>query len=232
MFWHCKHHLERLRDRQGDGKLQSKHSKSNPEGLEPPPTACGNDWERVWAEKWAEKFRQTLEAEPRRWARHAKRAERRWGVRLTPPMQAAAAAATAAAASVPSATSETQALFRARKRAKAEVGFYVHFMTYLGVIALLALINLMTTFYPLLLWPAIGWGIGVFSHYMAVFGNRVLRERYFDPAIEREVRREKVVMQTEKQASIDELSSTIAHEIRNPIAAAKSLVQQMGEDPT
>jgi signal transduction histidine kinase len=41
-----------------------------------------------------------------------------------------------------------------------------------------------------------------------------------------------MVMQTEKQASIDELSSTIAHEIRNPIAAAKSLVQQMGEDPT
>src|SRR5262245_20414711 len=38
-------------------------------------------------------------------------------------------------------------------------------------------------------------------------------------------------MQTEKQASLDELSSTIAHEIRNPIAAAKSLVQQMGEDP-
>ena len=39
-------------------------------------------------------------------------------------------------------------------------------------------------------------------------------------------------MTSEKQASIDELSSTIAHEIRNPIAAAKSLVQQMGEDPT
>jgi two-component system, sporulation sensor kinase E len=38
-------------------------------------------------------------------------------------------------------------------------------------------------------------------------------------------------MRTEKQASIDELSATIAHEIRNPIAAAKSLVQQMGEDP-
>jgi len=66
---------------------------------------------------------------------------------------------------------------------------------------------------------------------MAVFGSRMLRQRYFDPAVDREVRREKVVMQTEKQASIDELSSTIAHEIRNPIAAAKSLVQQMGEDP-
>src|SRR5256885_2636259 len=67
---------------------------------------------------------------------------------------------------------------------------------------------------------------------MAVFGSRALKERFFDPAVERELRRERVTMQTEKQASIDELSSSIAHEIRNPIAAAKSLVQQMGEDPT
>jgi len=32
--------------------------------------------------------------------------------------------------------------------------------------------------------------------------------------------------------SLEELSASIAHEIRNPITAAKSLVQQMGEDPT
>ena len=31
--------------------------------------------------------------------------------------------------------------------------------------------------------------------------------------------------------SLEELSASIAHEIRNPITAAKSLVQQMGEDP-
>src|SRR5581483_2254317 len=61
--------------------------------------------------------------------------------------------------------------------------------------------------------------------------RRMIKERYFDPAVEREVRREKADMTAEKQASIDELSSTLAHEIRNPIAAAKSLVQQMGEDP-
>ena len=233
MFWRCKHHLERFRDHHGDSKLKSKlKSWDAPDPESPSTAACGNDWQRVWAEKWADKFQQKLEREQRRWERHAKRAERRWGVRLTPPIQAAAAAATAAAASVPAATSETRATFRARKRVQEEVAFYIHFMSYLGVIALLALINLMTTGYPWFLWPALGWGIGLFSHYMAVFGNRVLRERYFDPAIEREVRREKVVMQTEKQASIDELSSTIAHEIRNPIAAAKSLVQQMGEDPT
>jgi two-component system sensor histidine kinase HydH len=123
-------------------------------------------------------------------------------------------------------------LLRARRRARAEVGFYSHQMSYLGVMAFLALINLMTTRYPWFLWPALGWGIGLFSHYMAVFGRQMLRERYFDPALEREVRREKAVMQTEKQATIEELSSTIAHEIRNPIAAAKSLVGQMGEDPT
>ena len=32
--------------------------------------------------------------------------------------------------------------------------------------------------------------------------------------------------------SLEQLSASIAHEIRNPITAAKSLVQQMGEDPS
>jgi signal transduction histidine kinase len=121
----------------------------------------------------------------------------------------------------------------AARRAAAAIGFWIHFMCYVSVIGLLALINLLTSpFTPWFLWPAFGWGIGIFSHYMAVFGRRVIKERFFDPMVEREVRREKAVMTSEKQASIDELSSTIAHEIRNPIAAAKSLVQQMGEDPT
>jgi signal transduction histidine kinase len=111
------------------------------------------------------------------------------------------------------------------------VAFYAHLQSYLGVIAFLALINVFTTWYPWFLWPAVGWGAGLFAHYMAVFGSRHLKERYFDPAVEREVRREKEVMHTEKQADISDLTSTIAHEIRNPIAAAKSLVQQMGEDP-
>ena len=132
----------------------------------------------------------------------------------------------------PSRTPEEEALRRARRRAQAEVGFYSHLTSYVGVIGLLALINLFTSpRYPWFLWPAMGWGFGLLSHFMGVFGSRMLRERFFDPIVEREVRREKAVLQSEKQASIDELSSTIAHEIRNPIAAAKSLLQQMGEDP-
>ena len=69
---------------------------------------------------------------------------------------------------------------RVRRRAAAEFGFYTHFFWYLGVIALLAVLNLMT-FSLWFLWPAFGWGIGLFSHYMAVFGRRLLRERYFEP---------------------------------------------------
>jgi len=128
-------------------------------------------------------------------------------------------------------------LRRARRRAVAEVGFYSHLMTYIAVIGFLAVLNLMTGWHGphgfslWFIWPAFGWGIGLFSHFMGVFGKRMLQDRYFYPAIEREVRRQTSTVRTEKQASIDELSATIAHEIRNPIAAAKSLVQQMGEDP-
>jgi len=118
------------------------------------------------------------------------------------------------------------------RRVAAAVGFSIHFTAYVTVILVLALINLVTSpWYPWFLWPAFGWGIGLFAHFMAAFGRHAIKQRFFDPMVEREVRREKAVMTSEKQASIGELSSTIAHEIRNPIAAAKSLVQQMGEDP-
>jgi len=121
---------------------------------------------------------------------------------------------------------------RSRRRVAAETGFWMHALSYLGVIGFLAVVNLLTTSYPWFLWPALGWGLGLFAHYMGVFGTRLVQERIVEPAVDREVQREKAVMQSEKQADIGELSSTIAHEIRNPIAAAKSLVQQMGEDPT
>src|SRR5262249_43778913 len=171
---------------------------------------CHGDRHADWHRKWAAKMERHAERDRRRQERRA----RRHGRDEPGP---------------PPATQDP--LAPAPRRAGPETGFYVHFVTYLGVIGLLALINLMTTWYPWFLWPALGWGFGLFSHWMGVFGSRALKERYFDPAVERELQREKAVMQTEKQASLAELSSTIAHEIRNPIAAAKSLVQQMGEDP-
>jgi signal transduction histidine kinase len=204
-------------------------------GGEPPGTECAASWHEEWHRQWAAKFYRQGESQRRhaerhreRRARNLDRQARRLGFAL---VSAAEPAGESAAPQEGSPVEEALAPRRARRRAAAEIGFHIHMMAYLGVIALLALVNLFTTRYPWFLWPALGWGIGVFAHYMAVFGKQVVRQRYFDPAVEREVRREKAVMQTEKQATIDELSSTIAHEIRNPIAAAKSLVQQMGEDP-
>jgi signal transduction histidine kinase len=192
------------------------------EGEPSPPWGCGAgkhaEWHKHWGREW-DRRRRRAEREARRWAR-------RYGIEPGSPTKPAEPQP-----ATPVAQSEEDIRRRARRRAAAEVAFYAHLQSYLGVIAFLALINVFTTWYPWFLWPALGWGIGLFAHYMAVFGSRRLKERYFDPAVAREVRREKEVMQTEKQADISDLTSTIAHEIRNPIAAAKSLVQQMGEDP-
>jgi signal transduction histidine kinase len=132
---------------------------------------------------------------------------------------------------------ERRAYEQARRQASREAGFYVHLMWYGIVIGFLFLLNMFTS--PSTWWwqwPAFGWACGIASHFAGVFGWEVIRQRVFEPAIQREVReevtKEKEVMATEKQASLDELTASFAHEIRNPIAAAKSLVQQMGEDPT
>ena len=132
---------------------------------------------------------------------------------------------------------ERKAYARARRRASREAGFYVHLMWYGIVIGSLLILNLIVSpWYEWWVCPALGWGIGLVSHFGGVYGWRWIHERVFEPAVEREVRREvtreKEVLRTEKQASLDELTASFAHEIRNPIAAAKSLVQQMGEDPT
>ncbi len=132
---------------------------------------------------------------------------------------------------------ERRAYEQARKQATREAGFYVHLMWYGIVIGFLFLLNMFTSpFHWWWQWAAFGWGFGIVSHAAGVYGWEVIRQHVFEPAIQREVReevtKEKEVMATEKQASLDELTASFAHEIRNPIAAAKSLVQQMGEDPT
>jgi signal transduction histidine kinase len=227
LFMHYKRRLRHYRRRH---QLEGDMSCSASMPCSPPRAVS---WHDEWHRQWAEKFQRQAE---RRWAQIERQSQRklrkldrkarkRMGLPLDDEVRSEGQPTSRDTGS------DSEVLRRARRRAAAEVGFYSHLMSYLGVMAFLALINLFTSSYPWFLWPALGWGIGLFAHYMAVFGSRLLREQYFEPAVEREVRREKVVMQTEKQASIDELSSTIAHEIRNPIAAAKSLVQQMGEDP-
>ena len=58
----------------------------------------------------------------------------------------------------------------ARKIAQRKVGFIRHAVTYLIVMAALALINNLTWGgYQWWLWAALGWGIGVTSHFLSAF---------------------------------------------------------------
>jgi len=58
----------------------------------------------------------------------------------------------------------------ARKIAERKVGFVRHAAIYLLVIGGLAIINNVTYGgYQWWLWPALGWGIGVASHFLSAF---------------------------------------------------------------
>jgi signal transduction histidine kinase len=63
-----------------------------------------------------------------------------------------------------------------------------------------------------------------------------LRERFVDEEVSKRIQisvhEERRNLEDEHARSLEKLSASIAHEIRNPITAAKSLVQQIGEDPS
>jgi signal transduction histidine kinase len=61
--------------------------------------------------------------------------------------------------------------------------------------------------------------------------DRLVREEV-DKQVRAGVQRERQQLEGVHARSVEELSASIAHEIRNPITAAKSLVQQMEEDPS
>ena len=67
-----------------------------------------------------------------------------------------------------------------------------------------------------------------------VFYEPQLHARFLQEEVDRRVRTnvssERRNLEGEHHRSLEQLSASIAHEIRNPITAAKSLVQQMGED--
>jgi transcriptional regulator with XRE-family HTH domain len=57
----------------------------------------------------------------------------------------------------------------ALRKARKLRGFYIHLMQYAVVIAILAAINFFSgSSYPWVIWPALGWGIGLMFHGLRV----------------------------------------------------------------
>ena len=84
---------------------------------------------------------------------------------------------------------------------------------------------------------ALAWGIGLASHGFFGVAAPLLRERWSKPPTVAPARVPGSAApsggsEASRARSLEELSAAIAHEIRNPITAAKSLVQQIYEDPS
>jgi signal transduction histidine kinase len=79
------------------------------------------------------------------------------------------------------------------------------------------------------------FGLDVGRRAFRVFYEPRLRERFLQEEVQARVQSrvhsERRHLEDEHLRTLEQLSASIAHEIRNPITAAKSLVQQMGEDP-
>jgi signal transduction histidine kinase len=128
-------------------------------------------------------------------------------------------------------TPEERAYREAQARANAKLGFVSHLIAYGSVCTFLLLVAGFRSAFIV----AMAWGIGVGSHYFAAMVAPGLRRRFIEREVRSEIQRsaprERRHMESQHVRSLEELSASIAHEIRNPITAAKSLVQQMGEDP-
>jgi len=125
---------------------------------------------------------------------------------------------------------EEQALREARAAVARRLGFFGHAIPYVivnfGILVTAGFRPAFTT--------AIFWGIGLACHGFFALVAPDLRKRWTEDELRRrmpeEVSRSRRELEDRHARNLEHLSASIAHEIRNPITAAKSLLQQMGED--
>jgi signal transduction histidine kinase len=124
-----------------------------------------------------------------------------------------------------------EAYREARNAVARRLGFYAHFFPYAATCLFLVFV---AGIKPALI-VAFWWGFGVAIHGFFALVAPELRRRWTEDEMQRrlpvEVAHERRELADRHARNLETLSASIAHEIRNPITAAKSLLQQMGEDP-
>lgn len=125
---------------------------------------------------------------------------------------------------------DESALRAAHRRTAHRIALTIHLVVYVSVFLLLAVL-----FLPAAIIVALAWGIALAIHGTVVLFALGVRERWVAEELARELPAaradERRTVGQEHQKDVEKLAASLAHDIRNPIAAAKSLVRQIAEDP-
>ena len=120
----------------------------------------------------------------------------------------------------------------AQRSAERKIRFVRHLIVYFFVCTGI----LITAGFRVMLIVATFWGIAIVSQFFSAIVAPELRRNWIGGEVDRKVRktvtRERRQLEGRHVLALEELAASIAHEIRNPVTAVKSLVQQMAEDPT
>ncbi len=108
------------------------------------------------------------------------------------------------------------------KIAARRVAFGGHLTVYLATLLFLAVVASLYTAVVV----GLAWGIGLVSHFYSRVLAPELRARWTESEAEAEAPRPELT-----ERGMERLAASVAHEIRNPVAAVKSLVQQVAETP-